>query len=100
MKECKEGLKDARIRNLFKLKEHKHKGRMFVMIRPRKEIARESIRYRGPVLWNKLSQSIRDSNTSIDTFRKQLKNEKVSSNITFRKGAFLNTNLDNDFFYF
>ena len=98
MKECKEGLKDARIRDLFKLKEHKHKGTMFVMIRPRKEIARESIRYRGPVLWSKLSQSIRDSNTSIDTFKKQLKNEKVLINITFRKGAFLNTNLDNDFF--
>ena len=45
MKACKEGLKDARIRDLFKLKEHKHKGTMFVMIRPRKEIARESIRY-------------------------------------------------------
>ena len=29
MKECKEGLKDARIRDLFKLKEHKYKGTMF-----------------------------------------------------------------------
>ena len=76
MKECKEGLKDARIRDLFKLKEHKHKGTMFVMIRPRKEIARESIRYRGPILWSKLSQSIRDSDTSIDTFKKQLKTKK------------------------
>ena len=88
MKEYKEGLKDERIRDLFKLMEHKHKGTMFVMIRPRKEIARECIRYRGPVLWSKLSQPIRDSNTSTDTFKKQLNNKKVLGNITFRKGAF------------
>ena len=100
MKECKEGLKDARIRDLLKLKEHKYKGTMFGMIRPRKEIERESIRYRGPVLWSKLSQPIRDSNTSIDTFKKQLKNEKALRNVTFRRGASLDTNLDNDFFYF
>ena len=56
---------------------------MFTMIRPKKEIARESITYRGPVLWSKLSQPTRDSNTSIDTFKKQLKNEKVLRNITF-----------------
>ena len=61
---------------------------MFAMIRPRKEIARASIRYRSPVLWNKLSQPIRDSNTSIDTFKKQLKNEKALRNVTFRKEAF------------
>ena len=61
MTECKEGLKDARIIYLFKLKEHKYKGTMFAMIRPRKEIARESIRYRGsggggggvtPIYWD------------------------------------------------
>ena len=99
MKECKEGLKDTRIRNLFKLKEHKYKGTMFTTFcKSRREIARESIRYKGPVLWSKVSQPIRDSNTGIDTFKKQLKNEKALRNI--RKGAFLNTNLDNDFFYF
>ena len=100
MKECKEGLKDTRIRDLVKLKEHKYKGTMFAMIRPRKEIARESIRYTCPVHWSKLSQPIRDSNISTDTFKKQLKNEKALRNITFGKGALLNTNVDNDFFYF
>ena len=86
MKERKEGLKDTRVRDLFRLKGHKYKGTMFAMIRPRKEIARESIRYRGPVLWSKLRQPIRDS---IDTFKKQLKNEKALRNVTFRKEASL-----------
>ena len=43
MKECKEGLNDIKIKDLFKLKEHKYKGTMFAIIRPRKEIARESM---------------------------------------------------------
>ena len=70
MEECKEGLKDTRIRDLFKLKEHKYMGTIFAMIRHRKETARGFIRYKGPVLWSKLSQPIRDSNTSIDSFKK------------------------------
>ena len=77
MKECKEEAKDTRVRELFKVKEHRYKGTTFEIIRPRKEIGRETIRYRGPVLWNKLSRNIRDNNSSIDTFEKHLKKEKV-----------------------
>tara|TARA_B100001146_G_C16162045_1_gene426112 strand:- start:171 stop:902 length:732 start_codon:yes stop_codon:yes gene_type:complete len=100
MKECKDGIKDERIRSLFKIKEHQRKGCLFEMIRPRKEIGRETVKFRGPVMWNKLSATIRNNNSSIDSFKKQLKKEKVLKNISFRKEAFLNTNMDTNFVYF
>ncbi len=85
---------------MFQVKEHRYKGTTFGIIRPRKEVGRETIRYRGPVVWNKQSWNIRDRNSSVETFKKHLKKEKVFKDINFKKETFLNTNFDSDYIYF
>ena len=72
----------------------------FVVPRYHKEIGRNSLRYRGVVLWNTIDSKLK-SYDNLDTFKDKIKYFKNSVNqLSFRKESCLITNKAHDFYYF
>ena len=72
----------------------------FDVVRCKTEIGRTSLRYRGPIAWNQLSEDDKKI-TNRDTFKLKLKNDLESLNkISFLKEAAVNNNKKDDFIYF
>ena len=72
----------------------------FDVVRCKTEIRRTSLRYRGPIAWNQLSEDDKKI-TNRDTFKLKLKNDLESLNkISFLKEAAVNNNKKDDFIYF
>ena len=72
----------------------------FVVPRYHKEIGRNSLRYRGVVLWNTIDSKLK-SYDNLDTFKNKIKYFKNSVNqLSFRKESCLITNKAHDFYYF
>ena len=66
--------------------------------RPRTEIGRNSVTYRGPLIWNLLTMETRACNTK-DTFKAKLKTCKLDK-IDFQKEAAIGTNKKKDYIYY
>ena len=65
------------------------------------ERGRNSVTYRGPIVWNALSNSLREEDKLV-SFKKKLKiNLKTLEQISFRKGTVFgnNKNLENFVYY-
>ena len=88
-------LTDERLIKLFnkcRNKQSEYKQN-FDLIRPKKELTRTSIRYRGPIVWNNLPKSLKALQGNKETFKRQLKKHtKHLSNITFSKETINNYN--------
>ena len=103
MFEVYNNLTDERLINLFnkcrnRLSEYKQN---FDLIRPKKELTRNSVRYRGPVVWNNLPKSLKALQGTKETFKRELKKHtKHLSNITFSKESINNYNKKEDFYYY
>ena len=84
---------ESRLRHLFAVM-NTHKGKMAEVLRPWTELGRNSLAFRGAVVWNVLDESLRNSQ-NINIFKKTLKKNIFKLNrITFAKGTCFNTNKD------
>ena len=66
--------------------------------RPRTEIGRNSVKYRGPLIWNLLTTETRACKTK-DTFKTKLKECKLDM-ISFQREAAIGTNKKKDYMYY
>ena len=85
----------------FTIRETERKGKQLVVKRMNTERGRNSVTYRGPIVWNALSNSLREEDKLV-SFKKKLKtNLKTLEQISFRKGTvFSNSkNLENFVYY-
>ena len=72
----------------------------YQIIRPKKEIGRNSLRFRGPAIWNAVADDITNIKNK-DTFKEKLKSIKDTIITTsFKKGATFNNNKDIRYSYF
>ena len=62
MHECFHGHYDHRITEMFSVNKRKRIGKEnhYQIIRPKKEIGRNSLRFRGPAIWNAVADDIKD----------------------------------------
>ena len=91
---------ESRLRHLFAVT-NTRKGKMVEVLRPRTELGRNVLAFRGAVVWNVLDESLRNSQ-NINIFKKTLKKNIFKLNrITFAKGTFFNINKDIlNYYYF
>ena len=91
---------ESRLRHLFAVT-NTRKGKMVEVLRPRTELGRNSLAFRGAVMWNVLDESLRNSQ-NINIFKTTLKKNIFKLNrITFAKGTCFNTNKDIlNYYYF
>ena len=85
----------------FTIRETERKGKQLVVKRMNTERGRNSVTYRGPIVWNALSNSLREEDKLV-SFKKKLKtNLKTLEQISFRKGTVFsnNKNLENFVYY-
>ena len=72
----------------------------FVQIRPNDEYGRNSLRYRGPLIWNHIPCDVKNART-LSTFKTKMKRvSNVIENVQFEKGTVTLTNKQRDFLYF
>jgi hypothetical protein len=90
-----------RLSSIFKLIDSKRRGNIIDMNKTNTEFGRQSLYFRGPVVWNNLDRNIRNSE-SLSTFKSALKKRsKLIKSITFAKGTCNNHNKNmDDFIYF
>ena len=66
---------------------YKHSNNKLPLPRPRTEIGRMTMKFRGPILWNSLSNEDGDIKSK-NAFKEKLKKLKEQiNNITFEKGT-------------
>ena len=90
-----------RLSSYFTIRETERKGKQLVVKRMNTERGRNSVTYRGPIVWNALSNSLREEDKLV-SFKKNLKtNLKTLEQISFRKGTVFsnNKNLENFVYY-
>ena len=91
-----------RLSSHFTVRETQSEGKQLIVKRMDTEKGRNSVTYRGPMIWNALStQSLREEDKLV-SFKKKLKtNLKTLEQISFRKGTVFsnNKNLENVVYY-
>ena len=99
---CFHGRYDHRIAEMLNVNQRKRIGKEnnFQIIRPKKEIGRNSFRFRGPVIWNLVADDIKNIKNK-NTFKEKLKSMKDTIiRTSFKKGTTFNSNKDANFLYF
>ena len=90
----------GRLSDLFHQSITSRKGKIVQLNRYRYEIGQNSLRFRGPVVWNRLPKDTRECK-SLQSFKFQLKREKKCvDDISFEKGTVTLNNKNPDFIYF
>ena len=90
-----------RLSSHFTIRETEREGKQLVVKRMNTERGRNSVTYRGPIVWNALSNSLREEDKLV-SFEKKLKTSlKTLEQISFRKGTVFsnNKNLENFVYY-
>ena len=90
---------DPRLHNLFKPSRSRRSASNFEVIRPLKEIDRDTVAFRGPALWNTLLDGVKLS-ASKGIFKNNIKNGRTINDISFNKGTVFNTNKRKDYIYY
>ena len=86
-----------RLQDLFKIVETRTKGKQLQIKRTNTELGKNSLFFRGPVVWNRLEREIREQKT-LENFKKTLKKDvNIINKISFIKGitTFNNQDLGN-----
>ena len=93
----------SRLSQHVKITDSIRKGKLMEVPRKNLELGRDSLLFRGPVVWNCLDKNARKSE-NIDTFKRVLKsssNKTALEKVSFIKGTCMNYNKDfDDFVYF
>ena len=90
---------DPRLLNLFKPRRSRRSTSNFEVIRPLKEIDRDTLAFRGPASWNALPDGVKLS-ASKEIFNNNIKNGRTINRISFCKGTVFNTNKKEDYIYY
>ena len=90
---------DPRLQNLFKPSRSRRSACNFEVIRPLKEIDRDTLAFRGPALQNALPDGVKLS-ASKRIFKNNIKNVRTINDISFNKGTDFNTNKRKDYIYY
>ena len=70
------------------------------VISPVHELGRQSLQFRGPIIWNSLNKELKKQ-TNRETFKRQLKsNMKTLNKLSFGNETTFNTNRDENYGYF
>ena len=88
-----------RLQNLFKPSRSRRSARNFEVIRPLKEIDRDTLAFRGPALWNALPDGVKLSASKV-IFKSNIKNGKTINGVSFNKGTVFNANKRKDYIYY
>ena len=102
MHDCFYGHYDHRITEMLSVNQRKRIGKEnnHQIIRPKKEIGRNCLRFRGPAIWIAVADDIKNIKNK-DTFIEKLKSIKDTIITTsFKKGATFNNNKDIRYSYF
>ena len=71
----------------------------FEIHRPRSEVERTALRYRGPIIWNVLpTETVECKNRT--TFKNKLKGDKIINKVSYKKEAAIGMNKIDDFYYY
>lgn len=84
---------ERRLGQNFRFIESERKGIMAQINNKSSEWAKNSLYYRGPIIWNCLDKLIRSLKVK-DSFKKTLKSNKTLKKISFVKETTVNTNKD------
>lgn len=71
----------------------------FEIFRPKTEIGRTALRYRGPITWNALPTETKECENRT-TFKIKLKRDKIINKVSYKKEAAIGTNKTDDFYYY
>ena len=72
----------------------------YQIIRPKKEIGRNSFRFRGPAIWNAVADNLKNIKNK-DMFKEKLKSIKDTiTRTSFKKGTTFNNNKDIRYSYY
>ena len=83
-----------RHQDLFKIVETRTKGKQLQIKRTNTELEKNSVFFRGPVVWNRLQREIREQKT-LENFKKTLKKDiNIIDKISFIKGTTTFNNQD------
>jgi len=90
---------DPGLQNLFKPSRSRRSASNFEVIRPLKEIDRDTLAFRGPSLWNALHDGV-ELSASKGIFKNNIKNRRTINDISLNKGTVFNTNKRKDYIYY
>ena len=71
----------------------------FEIFRPKTEIGRTALRYRGPITWNARPTETKECGNRT-TFKIKLKRDKIINKVSYKKEAATGTNKIDDFYYY
>ena len=71
----------------------------FEIFRPKTEIGRTALRYRGPITWNALPTETKECRDRT-TFKNKLKSDKIINKVSYKKEAAIGVNKIDDFYYY
>ena len=78
----------------------RQKGAQFEIKRMRTELGRQSLQFRGPMIWNSLNKELKQE-PNRETFKRQLRSDmKILNKRSFGKETTLNTNRDENYIYY
>ena len=76
------------------------KGAKFEIKRMRTELGRQSIQFRGPIIWNSLNKELK-KHTTRETFKRHLRSDmKTLNKLSFGKETTFNANRDENYVYY
>ena len=71
----------------------------FEILRPKTEIGRTALRYRGPITWNALPTETKECRDRT-TFKNKLKSDKIINKVSYKKEVAIRVNKIDDFYYY
>ena len=71
----------------------------FEIFRPKTEIGRTALRYRGHITWNARPTETKECGNRT-TFKIKLKRDKIINKVSYKKEAAIGTNKIDDFYYY
>ncbi len=99
MSDCINERTDRRLNENI-VEQSKRPNNKLVLPRPRTEIGRMTVKFRGTILWNSLSNEDREIKSK-NAFKEKMKKLKVKiNNITFVKGTTTTRFRNDDYVYF
>ena len=95
------GAEDHRLEGMYTIKCNKRRGEKVEIERLKSETERNTLKYRGSILWNMLNSDLKSADNLLKFKKSLTKNCKIIEKISFSKGTTVNVNKDLDnFVYF
>ena len=95
------GAEEHRLEGMYTIKCNTRRGEKVEIERLKSETERNTLKYRGSILWNMLNSDLKNADNLLKFKKSLTKNCKIIEQISFSKGTTVNVNKDLDnFVYF